>query len=48
MIAAGADIMRQYPWVIVWPVITLFLTVLSFNAIGDYLSSRTDVREGKL
>ncbi|GAA1466326.1 ABC transporter permease [Microbacterium thalassium] len=48
MIAAGADIMRQFPYVIAGPVITLFLTVLSFNAIGDYLSSRTDVREGKL
>jgi len=48
MIAAGADIMRQYPLVIFWPVVTLFLTVLSFNTVGDYLSSRTDVREGKL
>lgn len=48
MIAAGADIMRQVPWVIAGPVVTLFLTVLSFNTIGDYLSSRTDVREAKL
>jgi peptide/nickel transport system permease protein len=48
MIAAGADIMRQFPLVILWPVATLFLTVLSFNTVGDYLSSRTDVREGKL
>jgi peptide/nickel transport system permease protein len=48
MIAAGADIMRQFPLVIFWPVVTLFLTVLSFNTVGDYLSSRTDVREGKL
>lgn len=48
MIAAGADIMRQYPMVILWPVVTLFLTVLSFNTLGDYLSSRTDVREAKL
>ncbi|MFC6357105.1 ABC transporter permease [Luethyella okanaganae] len=48
MIAAGGDIMRQFPWVIVGPVITLFLTVLSFNTVGDYLSSRTDAREGKL
>jgi peptide/nickel transport system permease protein len=48
MIAAGADIMRQFPWVIAGPVVTLFLTVLSFNTVGDYLSSRTDVREAKL
>ncbi len=48
MIAAGADIMRQFPLVIAGPVVTLFLTVLSFNTVGDYLSSRTDVREAKL
>lgn len=48
MIAAGADIMRQYPVVILGPVVTLFLTVLSFNTVGDYLASRTDSREGKL
>jgi hypothetical protein len=28
--------------------VALFLTVFSFNTIGDYLGSRTDVREGKL
>jgi len=48
MIAAGADIMRQFPLVILWPVVTLFLTVFSFNTIGDHLASRTDVREAKL
>lgn len=48
MIAAGADIMRQFPSVIAGPVVTLFLTVLSFNTVGDYLSTRTDLREGKL
>lgn len=48
MISAGADIMRQFPWVIAGPVLTLFFTVLSFNTIGDHLSSRTDAREAKL
>lgn len=48
MIAAGADIMRQFPVVIAGPVVTLFLTVLSFNTVGDHLSSRSDQREGKL
>jgi peptide/nickel transport system permease protein len=48
MIAAGADIIRQYPHVVVAPVVALFLTVFSFNTIGDFLGSRTDVREGKL
>jgi len=48
MIAAGADIMRTQPVVILGPVITLFLTVFSFNSLGDYLASRADGREGKL
>ena len=48
MIAAGADVIRRFPVVIVAPVVTLFLTVFSFNAIGDYLGSRTDRREAQL
>lgn len=48
MIAAGADVIRRFPVVIVAPVATLFLTVFSFNAIGDYLGSRTDRREAQI
>jgi len=48
MIAAGADTIRRYPGVIAAPVITLFLTVFSFNAIGDYLGSRTDRRTAQI
>lgn len=48
MIAAGADVIRRFPVVIVAPVVTLFLTVFSFNAIGDYLGSRTDKREAQI
>ena len=48
MIAAGADVIRRFPVVIVAPVVTLFLTVFSFNAIGDYLGSRTDRREAQI
>lgn len=48
MIAAGADVMRQFPVVILGPVLTLFLTVFSFNTIGQHLSSRADIREAQL
>ncbi len=48
MIAAGADVIRRFPQVIIAPVATLFLTVFSFNAVGDYLGSRTDRREAQI
>lgn len=48
MIAAGSDIIRVYPWVVFPPIGALFLTVLSFNTIGDYLGRRTDVRTSQL
>ena len=48
MISAGADSIRQFPLVIAAPILTLFLTVFSFNSIGDYLGSQSDVREGQL
>jgi len=48
MIAAGADVIRRFPVVIVAPVATLFLTVFSFNAIGDYLGGRTDRRDAQI
>jgi peptide/nickel transport system permease protein len=47
-IAAGADLLRNYPWVLIGPVGTLFLTVFALNTIGDRLSSNTDTREAKL
>jgi peptide/nickel transport system permease protein len=47
-IAAGADLLRNYPHVLLGPVLTLFLTVFALNTIGDRLSAGTDVREAKL
>ena len=38
MIAAGADVIRRFPGVMVAPVVTLFLTVFSFNLVGDWLA----------
>lgn len=48
MIAAGTDVARNSPHVVMGPVLTLFLTIFAFNTIGDHLGSRTDVREGQL
>lgn len=47
-IAAGSDLLRNYPHVLIGPVGTLFLTVFAFNTIGDRLGGGTDVREAKL
>lgn len=48
MIAAGSDILRQHPVVILGPVLTLFLTVYAFNTVGNYFANRTDAREAQL
>lgn len=48
MIAAGADLVRDFPYVLAGPVVTLFLTVFSFNTVGDHLGARSDVREAQL
>jgi len=48
MIAAGADTIRRSPVVVAAPAITLFLTVFSFNVIGDYLGNRADVRNAQI
>lgn len=48
MIAAGADLMRNFPLVILMPAAALFLTVFSFNTVGNHLGSRADAREAQL
>jgi peptide/nickel transport system permease protein len=48
MIASAADLVQHYPYVLIGPVGTLFLTVFAFNTVGDYLGSRSDVREVQL
>ncbi|MEV8516387.1 ABC transporter permease [Dactylosporangium sp. NPDC051484] len=45
MIAEGRDSLRQAPWVSFIPSAFMFLTVLSFNLIGDRLREESDVRE---
>ena len=42
MIAEGREIVYQAWWVLVFPLITLFLTVLSFSQLGEGLKDRYD------
>lgn len=46
MIAEGRDSLRTTPWVSFVPGVFMFLTVLSFNLIGDRLREKSDNREG--
>ena len=38
----GYQALRSYPHVILWPALTLTLTVLAFNFIGDGLRDTLD------
>ena len=45
MIAEGKEVLNQAPHVSLAPAAVLFLTVLSFNLLGDRLRELTDVRQ---
>jgi peptide/nickel transport system permease protein len=40
--------LQTNPYIMLWPVITMFLLLLSINLIGDRLRQRFDIREGLL
>jgi peptide/nickel transport system permease protein len=48
MIGEGRESLDVAPWVAFLPAGTMFLTVLSFNIVGDALRAITDPREGAL
>lgn len=48
MIAEGREALERAPFISAMPALAMFLTVLSFNLIGDYLRRRIEVREGAL
>jgi peptide/nickel transport system permease protein len=48
MIGDGRESLDVAPWVTFLPAGTMFLTVLSFNIVGDTLRAITDPREGAL
>lgn len=48
MIAEGYGVLKEAPHVSLIPMLAMFLTILSFNLLGDRLRSLTDVRESRL
>ncbi len=48
MIAEGKEVLDEAPHVSMIPAVTMFLTVLSFNLIGDQLRELKDARQGQL
>jgi len=48
MIADGREVLGEAPFITLLPSFIMFLTVLSFNLIGDYLRNRVDTKEGQL
>ena len=45
MISEGYQDLERYPWMALFPCLMLFLTVLSFNLLGDQVSKRFDIKE---
>jgi peptide/nickel transport system permease protein len=50
MIAEGTSngLLSINPYIMIWPVVSMFLLLLSINLIGDRLRQRFDIREGLL
>lgn len=48
MVAEGQGVLKEAPHVSLIPMLVMFLTILSFNLLGDRLRSLTDVRESRL
>ena len=48
MINEGAGYLQEYPWLVLWPSLALFVTVLAFNLLADQLDRFFSVREGRL
>jgi len=48
MIGEGRESLDVAPWIVFLPAGTMFLTVLSFNIVGDTLRATTDPREAAL
>jgi peptide/nickel transport system permease protein len=46
MIAEGRESLEIAPQIAFLPAVTMFLTVLSFNVVGDTLRLVTDPRQG--
>jgi oligopeptide transport system permease protein len=47
LISYGAETMEEYPWLLLYPGLTLTLTLFSLNFLGDGLRDALDVRGAK-
>jgi len=47
LISAGVETMEEYPWLLVFPGLTLSLVLFSLNFLGDGLRDALDVRASK-
>ena len=47
LIKEGADVMEEYPWLLLYPGSILALTLFSLNFLGDGLRDALDVRASK-
>jgi oligopeptide transport system permease protein len=47
LIKEGADVMQEYPWLLIYPAAAMALTLFSLNFLGDGLRDALDVRGSK-
>jgi oligopeptide transport system permease protein len=47
LISRGVDTMEEYPWLLVFPALTLSITLFSLNFLGDGLRDALDPRASK-
>jgi oligopeptide transport system permease protein len=47
LIKEGAEVMEEYPWLLLYPGVVMALTLFSFNFLGDGLRDALDVRGSK-
>jgi peptide/nickel transport system permease protein len=48
MIANTTDVLQNFPYLALGPMLAVVLTVYSLNTVGDYMAARINVREGQL
>jgi oligopeptide transport system permease protein len=47
LIKEGAEVMEEYPWLLLYPAVIMALTLFSLNFLGDGLRDALDVRSSK-
>jgi oligopeptide transport system permease protein len=47
LIKEGADVMEEFPWMLIFPGTALAVTLFSLNFLGDGLRDALDVRQTK-